>query len=63
MVLQGGLGVARHLHEAVQSGTTSVIVFGSGGVCDALVKLIRHIDATVRGYCNVLYKVDYLYLH
>ena len=47
VVLQGGLGVARHLHEAVKSGTTSVIVYGSGGVCDVLVDLIRHHDSLV----------------
>ncbi|KAL5248518.1 hypothetical protein ACHWQZ_G017638 [Mnemiopsis leidyi] len=45
VVIQGGLGVARHLHEAVKSGTTSVIVYGSGGVCDVLVDLIRHHDS------------------
>ena len=41
--------MARHLHEAVKSGTTSVIVYGSGGVCDLLVDLIRHHDSLVGG--------------
>eukprot|EP00116_Pleurobrachia_bachei_P001744 sb/3462006/ len=49
IILQGGEGAARHLLNVLEKNVPTVLVYGSGGICDLIVNIIRHEDELNEG--------------
>ena len=42
VVMQGSIGASIYLRDGLAAATPAVIVYGSGGVSDVVVNLVRH---------------------
>ena len=45
VVMQGSIGASNFLLEGLRAGTPAVVIHGSGGICDVVVNLVRHLKA------------------
>ena len=58
VVMQGSIGASTFLLEGLKAGTPAVVVYGSGGVCDVIVNLVRHSKDVARKHLSGRYNPE-----